>query len=230
MRGGYGLTIGERIRQARNEKGLTQKQLGSISGTSEITIRQYELGKRQPRIEQLQRIADALNISAYDLIENAGDTFDPLLPASWRGMGLEDTVFDENALRFFLEQLIHYEEFAPEKYEKLKKIMYLLAFSSGLGEILYDYGSIYDDKEVDAGFEYQRQQEKTPGNHLIEIFDTLNDDGQQKAIERVEELTEIPRYRRQEPAQPPAQKTIDSTEGKDTPAAQDAPEGAEEGE
>ena len=31
------------------------------------------------------------------------------------------------------------------------------------------------------------------------------------------------------PAQPPAQKTIDSTEGKDTPAAQDAPEGAEEG-
>ena len=153
-----------------------------------------------------------------------------MLPASWRGMGLEDTVFDENALRFFLEQLIHYEEFAPEKYEKLKKIMYLLAFSSGLGEILYDYGSIYDDKEVDAGFEYQRQQEKTPGNHLIEIFDTLNDDGQQKAIERVEELTEIPRYRRQEPAQPPAQKTIDSTEGKATPAAQDAPEGAKEGE
>ena len=101
MRGGYGLTIGERIRQARNEKGLTQKQLGSISGTSEITIRQYELGKRQPRIEQLQRIADALNISAYDLIENAGDTFDPLLPASWRGMGLEETVLDENALRVF---------------------------------------------------------------------------------------------------------------------------------
>ena len=226
MRGGYGLTIGERIRQARNEKGLTQKQLGSISGTSEITIRQYELGKRQPRIEQLQRIADALNISAYDLIENAGDTLDPLLPASWRGMGLQDTVFDENALRFFLEQLIHYEEFAPEKYEKLKKVMYLLAFSSGLGEILYDYGSIYDDKEVDAGFEYQRQQEKTPGNHLIEIFDTLNDDGQQKAIERVEELTEIPRYRRQDPPEAPPAPAGDM----DTPAAQDAPEGAEEAE
>ena len=224
------MTIGQRIKEARKSTGLTQRELAERAGTATGTIQQYELGKRQPRIEQLQRIADALNISAYDLIENAGDTLDPLLPASWRGMGLQDTVFDENALRFFLEQLIHYEEFAPEKYEKLKKIMYLLAFSSGLGEILYDYGSIYDDKEVDAGFEYQRQQEKTPGNHLIEIFDTLNDDGQQKAIERVEELTEIPRYLREEPAQPPANKTVVSTDGNDTPAAQDAPEGAEEGE
>lgn len=145
-------------------------------------------------------------------------------------MGLQDTVFDENALRFFLEQLIHYEEFAPEKYEKLKKIMYLLAFSSGLGEILYDYGSIYDEKEVDAGFEYQRQQEKTPGKHLIEIFDTLNDDGQLKAVERVEELAEIPRYRRQEPAGAPPAPAVDSPGGTDTPAAQDAPEGAEEAE
>lgn len=28
----------------------------------------------------------------------------------------------------------------------------------------------------------------------------VNEDGQQKAVERIEELTEIPRYRRQEPA------------------------------
>lgn len=56
------MTIGERIKQARNAKGLTQKQLGAISGTSEITIRQYELGKRQPRIEQFQAIAVALGV------------------------------------------------------------------------------------------------------------------------------------------------------------------------
>lgn len=30
-------------------------------------------------------------------------------------------------------------------------------------------------------------------------FNALNEDGQQKAVERVEELTEIPRYRRQGP-------------------------------
>ncbi len=56
------MTIGERIRQARRERGLTQKQLGEVSETSETTVKQYELGKRQPRLEQLQRIAAALDV------------------------------------------------------------------------------------------------------------------------------------------------------------------------
>lgn len=56
------MTIGERIKQVRTEKGLTQKQLGELSKTSEGTVRQYEIGKRQPRIEQLQAIATALGV------------------------------------------------------------------------------------------------------------------------------------------------------------------------
>lgn len=62
------MTTGARIKQARKARGLTQKQLGAISGTSEITIRQYELGKRQPRLEQLQRIATALGVHILDLV------------------------------------------------------------------------------------------------------------------------------------------------------------------
>lgn len=60
--------IGDRIREARNSKGLTQKQLGDLSATSEITIRQYEIGKREPRAEQLCLIAKALDISADYLL------------------------------------------------------------------------------------------------------------------------------------------------------------------
>lgn len=36
---------------------------------------------------------------------------------------------------------------------------------------------------------------------LVKAFSALNDDGQKKAIERVEELTEIPKYQRARPAQ-----------------------------
>lgn len=64
------MTIGERIKQARNAKGLTQKQLGTISGTSEITIRQYELGKRQPRLAQLEKIAFALETTVSEFVED----------------------------------------------------------------------------------------------------------------------------------------------------------------
>lgn len=63
------MTIGERIKQVRKEKGLTQKRLGELSGTSEGTVRQYEIGKRQPRLEQLQRIAFALETTVSELVE-----------------------------------------------------------------------------------------------------------------------------------------------------------------
>ena len=49
------MTTGELIREHRKRMGLTQKRLGELSGTSESTIKQYELGKRQPRIEQLKK-------------------------------------------------------------------------------------------------------------------------------------------------------------------------------
>ena len=54
------MTIGEQIRFVRKHLGLTQKELGQLSKTSERTIQQYEAGKRQPRIEQLQSIPYAL--------------------------------------------------------------------------------------------------------------------------------------------------------------------------
>ena len=75
------MTVGERIKQARKLKGLTQKQLGELSETSEITVRQYELGKRQPRLEQLRRIASALDVEWTDLVplerqeQNGGDHY-----------------------------------------------------------------------------------------------------------------------------------------------------------
>lgn len=62
------MNIGERIRTIRKAKGFTQKDLAVLSGTSEITVRQYETGKRQPRIEQLSLIADALGVSSGELI------------------------------------------------------------------------------------------------------------------------------------------------------------------
>lgn len=52
------MTIGEKIRVLRKKNGLTQKKLGELSGTSETTIKQYELGKRTPQLEQLIKIAN----------------------------------------------------------------------------------------------------------------------------------------------------------------------------
>ena len=61
------MTIGERIRMARLEKGLTQRELGEKSGIAEPTIRKYELGKLNPKLETLKRLALALDMLWIDL-------------------------------------------------------------------------------------------------------------------------------------------------------------------
>lgn len=69
-------------------------------------------------------------------------------------------------------------------------------------------------------------QAHTPHALVLAAMEKLNADGQQKVVERAEELTEIPRYRRQDSPQAPASAPGDT----DTPAAGTPTEGPPEGE
>lgn len=62
------MTIGEKIKAKRMEKGLTQKKLGELAGIAEPTIRRYEASKLNPKKETIKKIADGLGISPLDLI------------------------------------------------------------------------------------------------------------------------------------------------------------------
>lgn len=63
------MTIGERIKAARKNAGMTQKQLGELAGIAEPTIRRYELGKLNPKFETLAKIAEALKVNPADIDE-----------------------------------------------------------------------------------------------------------------------------------------------------------------
>jgi len=56
------MSIGESIRLARKNQNLTQKKLAELSGVAEISIRQYEGGKRQPQFDKLVMLAKTLNV------------------------------------------------------------------------------------------------------------------------------------------------------------------------
>lgn len=64
------MTVGEQIKALRENAGLTQTELGEKVGVSGVAIMRYEKNKRQPRIEHLQRIADALEVPVTDLFDN----------------------------------------------------------------------------------------------------------------------------------------------------------------
>lgn len=61
------MTIGEKIKNARNLRGLTQKELGMKLGfdekSADVRIAQYESGTRTPKSELLSEIAAVLDVN-----------------------------------------------------------------------------------------------------------------------------------------------------------------------
>ena len=114
----YTDNIGENIRITRKARGMTQKQLGDLCGMADSAIRRYELGNGRPKMETIQRIAKALEVDPFSLMD-------------W-------------------------------------------------------------DMASDAVIDRLNNRAK----YLLAAFDQLNEEGQSKALERVEELTEIPKYKK----------------------------------
>lgn len=63
------MTIGEKIKYLRNLRNLTQNQLAEMTGIHSITIAKYETNKMKPQPAQIKRIANAMSINPYALLE-----------------------------------------------------------------------------------------------------------------------------------------------------------------
>lgn len=59
------MNLGDKIKQVRKKRGLTQKQLGDLCGMADSAIRRYESGRGNPTQKTLERIGMALD---YDFL------------------------------------------------------------------------------------------------------------------------------------------------------------------
>lgn len=64
----------DRLKSLRKEKNLTQKGLGQILNISGGTVGMYEIGKRNPDNDTLNKIADFFNVSTDYLLGRTNDT------------------------------------------------------------------------------------------------------------------------------------------------------------
>ena len=85
------MAIGEQIKTLRKKIGYTQKQLAEKCGMAEITIRQYELNKREPRQETIEKIATALGVDPFSLY-----SFEMASDALEKGMNLKENMLLDN--------------------------------------------------------------------------------------------------------------------------------------
>lgn len=63
------MTIGNNIKRIREEKGMTQKELADKCNIIYQTIGKYERKLLNPKYETLEKIAKALEVSSFDLID-----------------------------------------------------------------------------------------------------------------------------------------------------------------
>lgn len=62
------MNFGDKLKEERKKKGMSQKELGQKLGVSQAMIAQYEKGDRAPKIETINKIAQALDINPSILI------------------------------------------------------------------------------------------------------------------------------------------------------------------
>lgn len=204
------VNIGNRIKAARQEKGISQEELAQVIGATKSAVSRYEAGKRQPRYDQLQRIATALEVPIQELMD-----LEDLKQAVIYGKGIGGEM-EGCGIRGGSEAL---EDIPVEP---------TMGVDFGGGEVVSSNGHrtyVVPNISCRLDFGISKQINKDPQLRIATALGKLNEEGQEKAAERVEELTEIPRYQ----ATTAPESTPPPTEGQGTTPPSDAPETAPEG-
>lgn len=63
------MNVAEKISKLRKEKNISVNKLANLAGLSQGFVRQIELGEKNPTIESLKLICEALNIDLSDFFK-----------------------------------------------------------------------------------------------------------------------------------------------------------------
>lgn len=131
------MTVGERIKNARKEAGYTQRQLSEKSGVAAVSIQQYERGIRQPRFEQLEKIAEALNVSVMYFSNHFSSAKEAM--EEYKEAKKEQNSF--SALKAYLQTM--YGVCEPRQFSFSEFTFKLLVCGSGGNEIVIEDDDFY---------------------------------------------------------------------------------------
>ena len=161
-------TIGDRIRNARKLAGLTQSDLAKKLNVTQQMIAAYENGKRNPKFETIKKIAFYLHVDPLELI------------------------YDKETINFTKDYTnnLQSEVIIAARSRNVEKLDELLVKAQDLP--IYDFinhclNEICENETNNKSF-YKSQ--------LILEYDKLNWKGRSIARKRVQELTEIPKYQK----------------------------------
>jgi transcriptional regulator with XRE-family HTH domain len=156
----------KKLKKYRQECRMTQKQIADILGISQQAYAQYESGKRSPKIETTHRIATALKIPPYWIDSELVPWNDPYYNPAQKVM---ESDLPEWAKRTLLDADLYSKYTEPSE-------------NGGL--------IIHKPEQI----EYSKSDNDLLKEALLDAFECLNIEGQNKALERIRELAEVPKY------------------------------------
>lgn len=71
-------TLGQRIKEFRKNRNMTQEELATALNTSKTAISRYESDKREPSLDIIERIASILNVDVGEILLDLDEA------ANWR--------------------------------------------------------------------------------------------------------------------------------------------------
>lgn len=78
-------SIGDRLRNLREARGMTQDDLAEKAELNRVTIAKYETGKIEPKSQSLRKLAAALDVSTDYIISGHDDQDDVMLSLTYAG-------------------------------------------------------------------------------------------------------------------------------------------------
>ncbi|MDY5099736.1 helix-turn-helix transcriptional regulator [Clostridium sp.] len=101
---------GENLRRIREEKRLSRRELSELSGISQSYIVKIEEGTKNPTLEVLISLANALNVKVEYLTEDENSdevkTFGTELDKLCSEMGIDTSVLDEDDLELITGKIM----------------------------------------------------------------------------------------------------------------------------
>ena len=100
------ILLGERIANARSERGLSQQELANQLGIKKSNLEQWESGKTAPRANHMNQLAGVLNVPLLWLMGGSDMPPSTMGPDSQETTGLEGRLMRAERLVQELEQII----------------------------------------------------------------------------------------------------------------------------
>ena len=182
------------LRKLRLEKGLTQAELAKKAGVSEISIRKYEDGSRNPKIQTLIKLADVLQVSLSEL--QYGILPDDI--SNTRKIVFDNVVDEDHPLNIILKKIENGQALSSEESKMFKEYrvkglsslqQYLEIFPERLKESLSSYYSLLND---DGKKEADRQIQET----LEKIIAQATNQATDELMTNIQLISRIPEYQK----------------------------------